>query len=448
MIIINPREVAAQALMEIVRDEAYNNAALRKILKQNGAMSVQDRAFVTEIVNGTLRNITFIDMVIDQFSTVKAEKLKPFVAAVLRAGVYQIGFMDKVPESAVVNEAVALVKEKGFGKLSGFVNGVLRSIIRGWNEICLPDEKEEPVRYLELKYSYPQWLLKMWLHEYSYDFVKALCEKNNESPDVTIACNTLKLTVEQLEKELETKGVNVRRASFIENALHVSGTANIAALDAFQKGYFHVQDESSMLAARVLSPEEGESVLDICAAPGGKSVLMAQMMKNKGIIIARDVYGHKLELLKETADRLGIDIIDTQEKDATILYEKSVNAFDKVLADVPCTGLGLIRKKPDIKRKKTGDDIDALCKIQKQILACAAKYVKKDGILVYSTCTICKKENSKNIEWFLDNFDFELCDMNEYLPETLGGGEDGMLQLFPHIHDTDGFFIARLKRKG
>lgn len=440
---INPREIAVQALLEI--EQKYNTMVLRKLLRQNGAMLPKDRAFVTEIVNGSLRNLYYIDFVINAVSNTKTQKIKPYLLAVLRTAVYQIYFM-KVPENAVCDEAVKLVKKRGLHSLSGFVNAVLRNIIRRKDEIRLPDEKQYPVAYLSLKYSHPEWLLKMWLHQYDYDFVKELCKQNNMPPDVTIVINPLRTTTEQLAKELEQQGVLVKKGMY-QNVLHLSKTADIAKLKAFQQGKFHVQDESSVTAVEVLAPQPQEKILDMCAAPGGKSFLMAEKMQNKGLICAYDIHAHKLELLQEGAERLGLSIIQTKEQDGTVFQQEQQEAFDRVLVDAPCSGLGLIRKKPDIRLKKDGNVIDALLPIQREILMQAAKYVKQDGILVYSTCTLCKKENEKNVEWFLQQHkDFEL--ELPLLPiTTMMETQQKIITLYPHIHHTDGFFIARFRRK-
>ncbi len=440
---INPREIAVQALLEI--EQKYNTMVLRKLLRQNGAMLPKDRAFVTEIVNGSLRNLYYIDFVINAVSNTKTQKIKPYLLAVLRTAVYQIYFM-KVPENAVCDEAVKLVKKRGLHSLSGFVNAVLRNIIRKKDEIRLPDEKQYPVAYLSLKYSHPEWLLKMWLHQYDYDFVKELCKQNNMPPDVTIVINPLRTTTEQLAKELEQQGVLVKKGMY-QNVLHLSKTADIAKLKAFQQGKFHVQDESSVTAVEVLAPQPQEKILDMCAAPGGKSFLMAEKMQNKGLICAYDIHAHKLELLQEGAERLGLSIIQTKEQDGTVFQQEQQEAFDRVLVDAPCSGLGLIRKKPDIRLKKDGNVIDALLPIQREILMQAAKYVKQDGILVYSTCTLCKKENEKNVEWFLQQHkDFEL--ELPLLPiTTMMETQQKIITLYPHIHHTDGFFIARFRRK-
>lgn len=446
---INPREIAAEALVTILKEEGYNTTVLQKILRQNGAMSKKDRAFVTELVNGCLRNLYYIDFVINSVSKLKTEKMKPWILAVLRTAVYQFFFMN-VPENALCNEAVNLVKKRGLSKLAGFTNGVLRNIIRQKDTIVLPQEKENPLQYLSLKYSHPQWLLKMWLHDKDYDFVKALCKQNNVSPDVTIAVNTLLTTKESLKKELEQEGIWVKEGYHYDMALHLSKTSDMGKMNAFKQGKFHVQDESSITAVTVLAPKENDVILDMCAAPGGKSFLMAEKMQNKGRIYCCDIHEHKLELLQEGAKRLGISIIDTKLQNGSIYQPQFQYFFDKVLVDAPCSGLGLMRKKPDIRLKKNGNDIDSLVILQRQILHQAAKYVKKGGVLVYSTCTLCKKENEKNIEWFLqENQNYQTEDITPFLPNTIQSETKkmGYITLYPHIHYTDGFFICRLKRK-
>lgn len=446
---INPREIATQAILEILKEGKYNTVVLRKLLKQNGAMPQKDRAFVTEIVNGTLRNLYYIDFVIDSISNVKTTKIKPYILAVLRIAVYQIYFMN-VPKNAVCDEAVKLVKKRGLSSLSGFTNGVLRNIVRQKDSIVLPEEKQYPVEYLNLKYSHAEWLLKMWLHQYDYEFVKQLCEQNNISPDVSIVVNTLCTDEEKLKKELEQKEIVVKPSKYYKNVLHLSKTSDMTKLEAFREGKFHVQDESSVTAVEVICPQKGENILDMCAAPGGKSFLMAEKMGNVGNICCCDIYEHKLEWIEESAERLGITIIQTKQQDGTIFCEQQYQKFDKVLVDAPCSGLGLIRKKPDIRLKKNGNDIDNLLIIQKEILKQAVNYVKIGGILVYSTCTLCKKENEKNVQWFLEQHkNFELEDITPFLPQGIIAetAKEGYITLYPHIHHTDGFFIARFRRK-
>ena len=447
MIQINPREVAAEAMMQIMAEGAYNTVALRRLLRQNGAMQKQEKAFVTEIVNGTLRNIAYIDYVIGQFSNTKIQKIKPWLLAVLRTAVYQILFLT-VPDNAACNEAVKLVNERGYKGLSGFVNGLLRTIARKKQNMTLPEENT--AEYLHIVYSHPLWLVKMWIAYYGYAQTEALCKANNISPDVTIRINTTQTNQTALQEMLEKEQISVQKGVLCENALHLTKTADLTKSMSFQNGLFHVQDESSQLAVAALAPKSGQKILDICAAPGGKSFTIAQMMENKGEVVARDIYAHKVDLIAEGAKRLGLSIVHTEVSDATVFLEKDKEAFDAVLADVPCSCLGLLRKKPDIRLKKDGSEIDNLIPIQRKILEQAAMYVKTGGVLLYSTCTLSKKENEKNVEWFLQNHpEYTLEDMTPYLPKQMADmGKQGYLTVFPHIHHTDGFFIARLKKKG
>lgn len=447
MIQINPREVAAEAMMQIMAEGAYNTVALRRLLRQNGAMQKQEKAFVTEIVNGTLRNIAYIDYVIGQFSNTKIQKIKPWLLAVLRTAVYQILFLT-VPDNAACNEAVKLANERGYKGLSGFVNGLLRTIAREKQNITLPEKNT--AEYLHIVYSHPLWLVKMWIAYYGYAQTEALCKANNISPDVTIRINTTQTNQTALQEMLEKEQISVQKGVLCENALHLTKTADLTKSMSFQNGLFHVQDESSQLAAAALAPKSGQKILDICAAPGGKSFTIAQMMENKGEVVARDIYAHKVDLIAEGAKRLGLSIVHTEVHDATVFVEKDKEAFDAVLADVPCSCLGLLRKKPDIRLKKDGSEIDNLIPIQRKILEQAAMYVKTGGVLLYSTCTLSKKENEKNVEWFLQNHpEYTLEDMTPYLPKQMADmGKQGYLTVFPHIHHTDGFFIARLKKKG
>ncbi len=441
---INPREVAADALDEIISQEAYNNVTLRRHLKRNGAMPRLDKAFVTECVNGTLRNIIYIDYVINSFSKIKTEKLKPLILSVMRISVYQMLFMDKVPDSAACSEAVKLVKKRGLAPLSGYVNGVLRNISRSRENITLP--KTDTLEYISVKYSYPLWIVKMWNAKYGYETTEKICQGGNTTPDVCIAVNTLKTSKDELKNRLE--GMTVNDGAYIKDCLHIKGASDITKSELFQEGMFHIQDESSMLAVEVLNPKEGETVLDVCSAPGGKSFLAAEKMNNKGKIVSCDIYPHKIELIKETAARLGTNIIETRLRDAGERHKEDFEKYDRVIVDAPCSGLGLIRKKPDIKLKKTGDDIDSLVLLQKRILDASAMYVKPGGILVYSTCTICKKENEMNVKYILEKDDFEPVDIKKFIPKTLEKYAEGCyIQLLPGINAADGFFISVMRKK-
>ncbi len=445
---INPREVAADAFMEIIYEGAYNNEAVKRYLKRNGAMDKRDKALVTEIVNGTLRNIIYVDYCLNSFSTVKTEKMKPWILTCLRQGVYQIVFMDRVPDSAACNEAVKLVTERGFKNLKGFVNGVLRNISRNKEDISFPDKEKENSKYISVKYSFPEWIVKMWISMYGKDKAEEICAASNKAPSLSISVNTLKTNADDLMDKLIKEGMEVTKSRYFEDSLAIKRTDDIASSESFKNGLFHIQDESSLLAVKILDAKKGERVADVCAAPGGKSFSIAERMENDGYVLSGDVYEHKTELIANGAARLGIEIIDAKVRDAA---EKSnLEKFDKVLVDAPCSGLGLIRKKPDIKLTKTGNDIDELINIQREILAASAGLVKDGGVLVYSTCTICKKENTGNMKWFAENFGFELTDISEYVPENMNCEtvKDGYIELLPSIQGTDGFFIAKFIKKG
>ncbi len=447
MIQINPREIAAEALMQIMTAEAYNTMTLRRLLRQNGAMPRHDRAFVTETVNGTLRNLIYIDHVLNTFSKTRTEKMKPWLLAVLRTAVYQMYFME-VPDSAACNEAVKLAAARGYAPLKGFVNGVLRTAAKKRKEIPMPEKGT--AEYLSVAYSHPLWLVRMWLAYYGYEETEAICAFDNGSPDVTIRVNSLKTSRDALKQMLTEAGVEVKDGWICENALHLTKTADLSRLTAYQEGLFHVQDESSQLAVQILDPRKGEKVLDLCAAPGGKSFTAAEMMEDNGWLVSRDIYEHKIALMEEGAERLGIRCMECAVRDAAEPEEAGREAYDRVLVDAPCSGLGLVRKKPDIRLKKNGDEIDRLIQVQRDILTNAAGYVKQGGVLVYSTCTLSRKENEKNLEWFLkEHSDFIGEDISAFLPREwdVKTAKEGYLTLLPHKTGTDGFFISRMRRK-
>lgn len=446
MIQINPREIAAEAIMEIMTADAYNTMTLRRLLRQNGAMPRQDRAFVTELVNGTLRNLLYIDYVLNTFSKTKTEKMKPWILAILRTAVYQLYFME-IPAHAAIDEAVKLTGARGYAALKGFVNGVLRTAAKKKDEIPLP--QRETAEYLSVRYSHPLWLVRMWIAYFGYAETERLCAFDNQSPDVTIRVNTLRTTATALRTALAEAGAEVQEGRLCENALHLTKTADLSRLETFRRGLFHVQDESSQLAVEILDPQKGEIILDLCAAPGGKSFTIAEKMENTGELISRDIYTHKIELMEEGAERLGISCMECEVRDATERNAADAEKFDRVLVDAPCSGLGLLRKKPDIRLKKSGDEIDSLVPLQRQILENAAGYVKRGGVLLYSTCTLCRKENEKNVEWFLRQYpEFAAEDISGFLPEGMASetAQKGYLTLLPHQTGTDGFFIARMRR--
>lgn len=444
------REIALYAIIDILNDKAYNNIILRKTLSKNKHLSIVQRAFITELVNGTLRNMINIDYIISIYSKTPLKKMKPLILNNIRISVYQIMYMDKVPDSAACNEAVELCKKRGFGTLGGFINGVLRNIARNKNNIKYPDFKEKPLEFLSVKYSYPLWILEYWQQEFSVEDMEKICISNRKPPMVSACVNTVYFKIDDVKRTLsEEDCIAVTDGIFEKNSVVLSKTSDITETKAFKNGMFHIMDESSMLSVDILDPKQGATVMDICSAPGGKTFYCAYKMKNKGKIISRDIYGHKLDLINEGINRLRLTAIKTQLFDAEKVDENYIGAADYVLVDAPCSGLGLARKKPDIKYNKTMEDIESLAELQRRILAAAAGYVKTGGILVYSTCTISKKENLDNAKWFSQNFDFEFEDITPCLPEKIScaTAKNGYIQILPGDYGTDGFFIAKFKRK-
>ena len=448
MIQINPREVAAEALMEIMMADAYNTMTLRRLLRQNGAMSRQDRAFVTEVVNGTLRNLIYIDHVLNTFSKTKTEKMKPWLLAVLRTAVYQMYFMD-VPDAAACNEAVKLAQKKGFYNLKPFVNGVLRTIAREIGNLELPLREENEVRYLSVKYSMPEYLVEKWNAAYGVKTTEKILEDFLTERPITVRCRTHKASRKEIVTSLKAQGVTVEQAPYLSYALKISDYNHILTLDAFLQGKILVQDISSMLVAEAASPKKGDYIIDMCAAPGGKSIHVADKMGDYGNVDARDVSQYKADLIKENIQRTGVINVDAKVQDATIYDPESEQAADIVIADVPCSGYGVIGKKPEIKYRATPQKQEEIVMLQRMILDKAAKYVKPDGTLIFSTCTIAREENEENVLWFLKNYPFRLESLDPYIPEELHckSTKLGYLQLLPGIHKTDGFFIARFRRK-
>ncbi len=442
----NAREVAVNILTEVYEDKGYNNVVLRRTLDEHDELSKLDKAFITQIVNGTLKNSIFIDYIISKFVKMKIEKMDAEVLNIIRTAVYQLLFMDKVPESAICNEAVNISKSLCAKHLHGFINGVVRNIIRSKDKIEYP--KANTIDYLSIIYSYPKWILEMWLKEYDYATVEQMCKSLNSDPEVSICVNTLKVSVNELENMLKEKEISVTKGNYIQSNLRLVGTSNIAELVEYKNGLFYVQDESSMIAIKCLNPVKGEKILDICSAPGGKSFYSALLMNNEGEIVSRDIYEHKIDMIEESAKRLGLKIIQAEMGNAELLDETLIGKFDKVVVDAPCSGFGILRKKPDIKLNRAIGDIDELVKLQRKILLNAVQYLKEDGILLYCTCTIGKSENQDNFQWMLDNLGLKADDISKYLPNELKSetARDGYIELLPHIHGMDGFFITRLRK--
>lgn len=442
------RELVLGVLLEVTRDGEYSHISLRNVLTKYQYLDKRDRAFITRVVEGTLEHMIEIDYIINQFSKVKVNKMKPVIRCILRSAVYQLKYMDSVPNSAACNEAVKLATKKGFASLKGFVNGVLRSIERNLAQITYPKE-ENLLEYLSVKYSMPEWILNKWLTQFDRATVETMLADFQAEKPTTIRVNRNVMSKEVLIESLEKQGVHVENHPYHDDALWISSYDYLAELDSFQEGAFHVQDISSMLVAHLANPQEGNVVIDVCAAPGGKSLHMAELLRGTGHVEARDLTDYKVNLIWDNIERSGMQNIEAVRQDATVFDEASVEKADIVVADLPCSGLGVLGKKTDLKYKMTEQTQNDLVELQRDILSKVKSYVKTGGILIYSTCTINEDENMGNVDWFLsENQEFELVSVKEDLCEELRESvvREGCLQFLPGVHKSDGFFIAKFKK--
>lgn len=441
----NPREIAIKILNEIDKEKAYSNISITRNMDKE--LSELDESFIREIVYGVVENKLLIDWVINKFSNIKIKKISPMILEILRIGIYQIMFMDKIPDSAAVNESVKLAKKYGHKGSISYVNALLRNISKNKTNIMLPDKNFNPAEYLSIKYSHPKWMVEKWIRDFGITFTEELCIANNKRPKLNIRVNTLKISKQDLMNKLQNKGFSVSEGKYADDCIIVDNPVRITDTDEFKDGLFQIQDESSMLVAQIMDPKPGDFVVDVCSAPGGKTTHIAQRMNNSGKIIARDIHQHKLELIKSNVKRLGINIIELERYDALDLDEKLVGRADCCLVDAPCSGLGLIRRKPDIKWNKNKDDLLKITELQYKILTNSSKYIKRGGTLIYSTCTIQREENIYLINRFIEeNPDFMLKGFENLIndDELKKLAKNGYIELYPNINDTDGFFIAKM----
>lgn len=444
---INEREIVLEVLLEITEHGMYSHIVLRDVLNKYQYLEKKERSFITRVTEGTLEHMMEIDYILDQFSKVKVKKMKPVIRNIMRSAVYQMKYMDSVPVSAACNEAVKLAVRKGFGSLRGFVNGVLRNVARNLDQIEYPTE---PLKRLSIQYSMPEWILNLWLKAYDSDVVEQMLQAFQRETPLTIRCNLRMVTPKQLKEHLEAEGVTVKAHPYLEYAFHISGFDYLGDLESFQNGEFSVQDISSMLVSELAGPKEGDYVIDVCAAPGGKSLHMAEKLNGSGHVEARDLTEYKVGLIQENIERTGLSNVEAVQQDALIFDETSVGKADIVLADLPCSGLGVLAKKTDLKYKATKEGADSLAKLQREMLKNVQAYVKDEGKLVYSTCTINPAENMDNVHWFLNEYpEFELIDIHGSLCEELQKDvkENGCIQLLPGVHQSDGFFLACMKKR-
>ncbi len=448
---VNIRELVLDLLLEINVNGTFSHISIGNMLKKYQYLEKKERAFITRVTEGTMENLILIDYIIDKYSKVKVNKMKPVIRSIMRMSVYQFLYMDSVPNSAVCNESVKLATKRGFWQLKGFVNGVLRNIERNLDNIEYPNASEDLVKYFSIMYSVPEWIVEQWIYQYGTEeaaqMIKSIHDDKKKEM-LTVRCNETKASVDNIVKMLEDEGVTVERSPYCNTGLYIKNFDYITKLKTFSEGYISVQDISSMLVALVAAPKENDYCIDICAAPGGKSLHMCELMKGTGMVEARDLTEHKVSLIEDNINRTGMKNIKAVVKDALVFDEDSKDKADIVIADLPCSGLGVIGKKSDIKYNMTPEKQDTLVKIQRDILKNAVSYVKKGGYLVFSTCTTNKKENIENLEWIKENFEVSTEDITEYLPDSLkkDTAKDGYLQLLQGVDETDGFFICKLRK--
>jgi 16S rRNA (cytosine967-C5)-methyltransferase len=478
---INIRELTLETLLAIREDGRQSHFVVRDVLERYGWLTDQERAFYLRLTEGTLEYQIRLDYILNLFSKTKTDRMKPVIREILRMGVYQLAFMDSVPDSAAVNESVRLAGRKGFSGLKGFVNGVLRNISRHPERIVYPS-MDEPVQCLSVRYSMPEFLVSGWIDAFGLETAEIICRGFLEQNEVTIRVrsreedrlssgkedgssagtkdgssagleNGSSAGTENVLRELEQDGVQLERAPYVPDAWYIRNAGNPAELAAFEEGGFLMQDVSSQLAVRCAGIRPGDLVYDLCAAPGGKSLLAADLLEGCGKVISGDLTEAKADLIRENVERCRVKNIEIEVHDAAAALPERFGKADVVIADVPCSGYGVIGKKPDIKYRASREKEKELAALQRKILSNAVSYVRPGGILLFSTCTIAKTENEDNVKWLLDSFPLESKDLTGDLPDALLADDRvretakrGYVQLLPGVHRCDGFFFAKLRR--
>lgn len=438
----NPRQLAVLTLNELEKTEDFLGEVLDSHLRHS-ALSGLDQGLYTELVYGTVRMRRNLDYVLASFSSRPLSKIKPAVLNVLRSAVYQILYLDRVPARAAVHEAVNLARLFGHEGVARFVNGVLRQVIRQGETIAYPDPESDLVQHLGVKYSFPDWIVGHWLNWLGKEETAALCQALNEPPKMHVRINTLRYSKEEVHSYLAGQGMSVSPGRYAPDVLEV-GPAHLVISDpALEAGMYYVQDESSALAAHALQAVPGQAVYDLCSAPGGKATHLAQLMGNQGKITAFDISPARLKLVDKNARRLGVTIIETKPGDAA--QNLKLPPVPRVLVDAPCSGLGTMGHRPDIRWRKGTGDVRELAALQRQILQAAADYVAPGGLLLYSTCTLTRDENQAAAEWFLANHrDFQGFSFPDWFP--LSDEPAWIKSIFPHRHGLDGFFLAIFRK--
>lgn len=435
------REIILDILMEILEKGVYSHLVLGQALSKYQYLDKQERAFISRTVEGTVEYALQLDYVIDTFSSTKVKKMKPVIRTLLRMSVYQILYMDRVPDSAVCNEAVKLAGKRKFIGLKGFVNGVLRNISRNKEKLEWPDDS--------VRYSMPSWILDMWQADYGMETAEVMAKAFLRPSRTAVRCNLNRASKEEIIESLKAQNVTVEETPLSQSVLYLSKYDYLESLHAFSEGLIQVQDMSSTFVGEIADPKPGAVCLDVCGAPGGKSLHIADKLAGTGHVTVRDLTEQKVAMIEENILRSGFSNMEAEVHDALIPDAAWNGRADLVLADLPCSGLGIIGRKPDIKYRMTKEQTEELAALQREILTVVQSYVKPGGRLIYSTCTIDRKENEDNAAWFLKQFPFDAVNIEGKLGETLNTAsmKHGMIQLLPGIHPCDGFFIAAFQKR-
>lgn len=431
----NTREIILDTLLTLERERTFSHKLIKAVLDKYDYLDGREKAFIKRVTEGTIERQIELDYYLNHFSSVPVRKMKPLIRCLLRMSTYQLVFMDAIPDSAVCNEACKLAAKRKFANLKGFVNGVLRNIAKNKENLPLPDENQDRAEFLSVKYSMPQWLVEYWMKAYGEKTTGILLEAMLKVHPVSLRFCT-ELTEQEREKLLESMqalGARVKASSELSYVYQVENIENITQLPGFLEGSFTVQDVSSALAVEAADIQEGDFCMDICAAPGGKSILAAEKAGATGRVLSRDVSEAKVSLIEENIQRMHRDNIQVEVHDATVFDAACAQKADVVIMDVPCSGLGVIGKKRDIKYHVTPESLVTIVELQKKIVESSWKYVKPGGILLYSTCTMNPGENEEMVKWITDNFPFVL---------------EKQKQILPGYMEADGFFYAKLRRNG
>ena len=444
------RSCSVKILCRCERTDSYLEKLIDAELR-NETLNDFDKALLNEISHGVIRWMRRLDWFLNGFYRGNYEKCLPEVRNALRVALYQILFLNKIPYSAAVNEAVEFVKRIHGDKHAGVVNGLLRTIIRTLENLVWPTREIDEVNYLGIIQSHPNWMVRRWINRFGFDDAVKLCEENNRRPVMALRVNTLKISVSDFENYLKEKNLFYKKGNYLDNFFSTKTMSKLFTDEYFKQGFFSIQDESAGLVSKLLDPKKEELILDLCSAPGGKTSHISELMGNEGKIIAVEKYLSRLEIMRTNLNRLGVKNVETFhdnvcEPETTELKESLIGKADKILIDAPCSGLGVLSKKPDIKWKREPEDIINLQKIQLEILESSVKYLKDSGVILYSTCTTEKEENIDVVNLFLkDNPEFKIENASAFVDNSVVNN-DGCIELFPHKNKTDGAFSVRLKK--